>query len=214
MTEQIDIKDLEKKAWRSTFQDGFWDIYFGLILSSLGFSWLGSFFGLPETVDVLVTVFSWDIGAMLVLFLGKKYITQPRMGLVKFGPGRKKKKKRLALFLGLNVTITIIALILTMLGFLQQLIIPGFVLMLALGLIFITVPFSTVAYFLQLNRLYLYALLGGFGLFFSEILFPITGSPINDFIIFGGIGLIITVNGLIIFIKFRRKYPLKKEETK
>lgn len=149
---------------------------------------------------------------MGILFLGKKYITQPRMGFVKFGPRRKKKKKKLAIFLGLNVALTIITLIFTMLEFLQQLIIPGFVLMLAIGLIFITVPFSTIAYFLQLNRLYLYALLGGFGLFFSEILFPITGSPINDFIIFGGIGLIITVTGLTIFIRFLRNYPLKKDE--
>lgn len=212
MTEQIEIKELEKKAWKSTFQDGFWDIYFGLILSGLGFSWLGSYFGLPETVDVLVTLFSWDLGAMGILFLGKKYITQPRMGFVKFGPRRKKKKKMLAIFLGLNVALTIITLILTMLGFLQQLIIPGFVLMLAIGLIFITVPFSTIAYFLQLKRLYLYALLGGFGLSFSEILFPITGSPINDFITFGGIGLIITLTGLTIFIRFLRNYPMKKDE--
>jgi len=212
VTEQIEIKELEKKAWKSTFQDGFWDIYFGLILSGLGFSWLGSYFGLPETVDVLVTLFSWDLGAMGILFLGKKYITQPRMGFVKFGPRRKKKKKMLAIFLGLNVALTIITLILTMLGFLQQLIIPGFVLMLAIGLIFITVPFSTIAYFLQLKRLYLYALLGGFGLSFSEILFPITGSPINDFITFGGIGLIITLTGLTIFIRFLRNYPMKKDE--
>lgn len=198
MIEQIDIKELEKKAWRSTFQDGLWDIYFGLILSGLGFSWQGSFFGL--------------LGAMGILFLGKKYITQPRMGFVKFGLGRKKKKKKLAMFLGLNTMLAIITLILTMLGFLQQLIIPGYILMLANGLIFITLPFSTIAYFLQLNRLYLYALLGGFGFFFSEILFPITGSPINDFITFGGIGLIIIFTGLTIFIRFLRNYPLKKDE--
>ena len=212
MTEQIDIKELEKKAWKSTFQDGLWDIYIGLILSSLGFSWLGSFFGLPETIGNLITLFSWDIGAMGILLLGKKYITQPRMGLVKFGPRRKKKKKKLTVFLVLNVVILIITVLLTMLGFLQLLIIPGFLFMLAVGLIFITVPFSIIAYFLQLKRLYLYALLGGFSLFFSELLFPITGSPINDFVIFGVVGMIIIVTGLVIFIRFLRNYPLKKDE--
>ena len=148
----------------------------------------------------------------MILLLGKKYVTQPRMGFVKFGPERKKKKKKLTVFLGLNVVVTIIALILTMVGFLQQLAIPGFIFMLAVGLIFVTLPFSAIAYFLQLKRLYLYALIGGFGLSFSEILFPITGSPINDFIIFGGIGLIITVTGLTIFIRFLRDYPLRKNE--
>ena len=149
---------------------------------------------------------------MVILLLGKKYVTQPRMGFVKFGPERKKKKKKLTVFLGLNVVVTIIALILTMVGFLQQLAIPGFIFMLAVGLIFVTLPFSAIAYFLQLKRLYLYALIGGLGLSFSEILFPITGSPINDFIIFGGIGLIITVTGLTIFIRFLRDYPLRKNE--
>lgn len=207
MAKQLDIKELEKKAWRSTFQDGFWDIYFGLVLSGLGISSLGSYLGLPDTVGTIVMLFSWDIGAMVVLLLGKKYITQPRMGIVKFGPERKKKKKKLTFFLGLNVTVLIITLILTMLGFLQQLLIPGFIVMLAIGLIFITIPFSTIAYFLQLKRLYLYALLGGFGFFLSELLFPITGANINDFIIFGGIGLIIVITGITILIRFLRKYP-------
>ena len=29
---QINLKEIERKAFRSTYQDGLWDIYFGLIV--------------------------------------------------------------------------------------------------------------------------------------------------------------------------------------
>ena len=211
MTESIDIKKMEKMAWKSTFQDGLWDIYFGLIIMAMGFPWLGGFFGLPETVGMLVTIFSWDIGAMIILFIGKKYITRPRMGFVKFGQIRKKRNKNLSLFLGLMVAFTVTTFIFTLLG-IFQLKMPGFLVMLLIGLLFITLPFSLIAYFLQLKRLYIYALLGGFGLFISELLEPIIGAPFHDVVTFGGIGLVVTLTGLTLFLKFLHKYPLKKEE--
>jgi len=31
MEHDIDMKELEKKAWKSTFQDGLWDIMLGLV---------------------------------------------------------------------------------------------------------------------------------------------------------------------------------------
>ncbi|NVM44534.1 MAG: hypothetical protein HWN79_06435, partial [Candidatus Lokiarchaeota archaeon] len=153
MAEHIDIKAMEKKAWISTLQDGLWDIYFGLLIMGMGFSWLGGFFGLPETVDVLVTIFGWDTGVILVFFLGKKFITQPRMGFVKFGQIRKKRNKLLGLFIGLMVVFTLITFIFTLIG-MFQLQLPGFMVMLLIGLLFITLPFSIIAYFLQLKRLY------------------------------------------------------------
>ncbi len=211
MAEQIDLKEMEKKAWISTFQDGLWDIYFGLIIMGMGFTWLGGYFGLPETVDVLVTLFSWDIGVLLIFFLGKKYITRPRMGLVKFGKIRKKRNKLLALFIGLMVAFTLTTFIFTLLG-LFQLQLPGFMVMLLIGLLFITLPFTIVAYFLQLKRLYLYAILGGFGLFISELLGPIIGAPYHDIVTFGGTGLVITITGLTIFFKFLQKYSLKEDK--
>ena len=212
MAEQIDLMEIEKKAWKSTFLDGLWDLYFGLIIMGIGFSWLGGFFGLPETVDVLVTLISWDIGAMIILFLGKKFITQPRMGLVKFGQIRKKRNKYLALFLGFMVAFTLTTFIFTLLG-IFQLQIPGFLVMLLIGVLFITLPFSLLAYFLQLRRLYLYALLGGFGLFISELLQPVIRAPFHDIITFGGIGLVIAITGLIHFFRFLQRYSLKEDKS-
>ena len=84
--------------------------------------------------------------------------------------------------------------------------------MLLIGLLFITLPFSIIAYFLQLKRLFLYAFLGGFALFISELLWPIIGAPYHDIIPFGGTGLVITVIGLKIFLGFIKKYSLKEDK--
>ncbi len=36
MSESMDLKVLEKKAYRSTFQDGLWDLYLAGIMACLG----------------------------------------------------------------------------------------------------------------------------------------------------------------------------------
>jgi hypothetical protein len=212
MTNGVDLKELEKKAWISTFQDGFWDIYFGMIIMGMGLAPLGRFFGLPETMGVLLLVFSWDIGASLIFILGKIYISRPRIGFVKFGQIRKKRNKLLAVFLGINVGLTFIIFIFTLMG-MFQLSLPGYMVMLVIGLLFITIPFSFIAYFIQLKRVYLYALLGGFGLFFSELLDPILDAPFDDILVFVPLGGMILVFGIIILIHFLSKYQLAKKEV-
>ena len=119
MNTNNNIKDLEKKVWISTFQDGFWDIYFGLIIMGLGLAPLGRFLGLPETIGVLMLIFSWNMGAVFIFILGKIYISRPRIGFVKFGQIRKKRNKILAVFLSINVGLTVIMLIFTLVGFFQ-----------------------------------------------------------------------------------------------
>lgn len=75
----------------------------------------------------------------------------------------------------------------------------------------ITIPFSVVAFYLQLPRLYLYALIGGFGFFFTELLYPLVGEPWDIIISYGSIGGFILIIGIVIFIKFLKKYPLEKD---
>ena len=82
MSEDLDLKELEKKAWRSTFEDGIFEIYFGIAYLSLT---LGVVLDavLPSPYNVIL-IFS-IIGLGLTFFLiGKKYISQPRLGKVKF----------------------------------------------------------------------------------------------------------------------------------
>ncbi|MFX1489150.1 MAG: hypothetical protein ACFFBI_08385 [Promethearchaeota archaeon] len=212
MNNNDDLKHLEKKVWLSTFQDGLWDIYFGLIIMGVGLAPLGRFLGLPETIGVLMLIFSWDMGACLIFILGKRYISRPRIGFVKFGQNRKKRNKLLGVFLGINVGLTVIMFIFTLVGSFQVRL-PGFLVMLIIGLLFITTPFSLIAYFIQLKRIYLYALIGGFGLFFSELLSSYFKDPLNDVIIFIPFGGMILIFGVIILIHFLNKYQLTKNEV-
>jgi hypothetical protein len=212
MNKNEDIKKLEKKVWISTFQDGLWDIYFGLIIMGLGLAPLGRFLGLPETIGVLTLIFGWDMGACFIFILGKRYISRPRIGFAKFGQDRKKRNKLLGVFLGINVGFTVIIFIFTLVG-IFQVSVPGFLVMLIIGLLFITTPFSLIAYFIQLKRIYLYALLGGFGLFFSELLSPFLEAPFNDVIVFIPFGGMILIFGIIILLHFLIKYPLAKKEV-
>lgn len=210
--EKVNLKELEKKAYKSTFQDGLWDILFGGYLLGLAIGALAPLY--PESFqDLFIPIWIstiWNIGILLLFIFGKKRITVPRMGFVKFGEKRKADRKKLAIINLIMVVITIVVVILTAIGAFQ-LQIEGYMVMLLIGMFFIAVPFSAVAFFLKFKRLYVIAIMGGLGFFFGELLSPFIGF-FGDFIVFTAFGGIIIVAGLILFIKFLKKYPLPKEE--
>lgn len=89
----LNLTDIEKKAYRSTFQDGIWDIFLGFVLLSLAVGALLSNRGMPEGRQMTVLVGLQ--GAAVVFFIvGKKRITVPRMGFVQFGRKRKGKIRK------------------------------------------------------------------------------------------------------------------------
>ena len=96
MSEKLNLKELERKAWRSFFDDGLWDIYLGLLLALLGVSAFLDRLELTEAV-----VMGIYIGLLIVVMLGmwaaKRFITVPRLGRVKFGAERQKRRKKTSL---------------------------------------------------------------------------------------------------------------------
>jgi hypothetical protein len=211
MTENIDLKDLEKRAWRSTFQDGLWDLYFGLLFIGMGIYTIPQLFGLDNTLILIMILFIWDFSLVPLLAIGKKLITIPRMGFVKFGRKRVVKKVKLAIFLLFMVGLNVIFLFLPLSGLNIRL--NAFTTMLIIGTLFITVPICVIAYFLQFERLYLIAIMGGLGLSLAELLRPIVGSPLHYIITFCSIGGIITIWGIVIFIRFLKEYPSPKNQA-
>jgi hypothetical protein len=207
MTENIDLEELEKKIYQSYFQDGLWDIFMGWLIVGMGLSSLSTYFGLPETVGLFVVLLSWNMTGVIIMGVGKKRITMPRLGLVKFGPKRQADKKKLSFFLGIMVGVNFIVLTLTITGSLQTLPFSGLAMPIFLGLSFISVPFFIVAYYIDYNRLYYYGLLLGLSLFFADLLYPILGSPLDGIIVFCSIGSPIIVIGVNKFIRFLKKYP-------
>ena len=100
MTEKIDLKAIEKKAYRSFFMDGIWDIFIGMIFLNLGIGPLFILlFNFPDIWNTIIISLGWNIFAFLIFYFGKKYITIPRIGFVKFGQKREAKRIKLKVFL-------------------------------------------------------------------------------------------------------------------
>jgi hypothetical protein len=208
MSEEINLKELEKKAWRSTFKDGIFEIYFGILHLSLT---LGIVLDalLPIPYDSIL-IFS-IIGCGLIFFLiGKKYISQPRLGKVKFGRTRIARKAKTIAVLTVNFIILLVILLVV-----PQLSVelPGYLYGLIMGLLFFTLPLCFVAYFLQFKRLYLIAILVGLSYFLDEIFrLMLIPEPFNSLLAFGIVSMIIISIGIVVFIRFLKNYPLQKED--
>ena len=101
MSKDLDLKEIERKAFRSTYQDGLWDIYLGLVIAAMGI-----FIYRPEggysPINILLMLALFSL-AYALFWAGKRFITLPRMGQVRFRPIRKRRMTKLALVLGVVV---------------------------------------------------------------------------------------------------------------
>jgi hypothetical protein len=212
---QINLKELELKAFRSTFQDGLWDIYFGLIVICMSF-----FIYRPATgyspLNILLMLASMVVACALFL-AGKRFITLPRMGQVKFGEKRARRKKTMMLVLGVVILIQVTLLAIQFVGwrnpefgaklnvFLQEKNAMGLAVA-TLGSLFVGPSLILIAYFLDFTRGYFIAVLMALAVFLMIYL----NQPIYPIII----GILIAVPGVVLFIRFLQKYPLHREGTK
>jgi hypothetical protein len=117
MATQLDLKEIERKAFRSIYQDGLWDVYYGFMLISMAiflFRPVGGY----SPVNILVMVGCFGM-SYLLFYLGKKFITLPRMGQVKFREARKKRNRTLIIVLSCFVALQVVLLGFTVLGWLN-----------------------------------------------------------------------------------------------
>ncbi len=214
MDSQLNLKELERKAFRSTYQDGLWDVQWGMIVIGMAL-----FIFRPDegygARNIILFLLSFSL-ANLVFWAGKKFVTVPRMGQVSFGPLRKQKKRTLAIMMGAVVLIQASLVLLTAMGWLNA----GFgavfsslhgggsleqMLVAALGSLFVGPSMILIAYFNDFPRGYYIAILMALAVFlmilFNEPIYPIL------------IGALIVVPGVVLFVRFLRKYPLQREEA-
>jgi len=214
MSQNFDLKAIERKAFRSTYQDGLWDINLGLIVigmamfvfrpeegySALNFLWL--------MVTFLV--------ANLIFWAGKKFITVPRMGQVRFGEIRKQKARTLAIIMAVFVLVQGGIVLFTALSWknpdlaakISSVLNAGNLERLAVatvGSLFVGPSFILVAYFNDFLRGYYIAILMALAVFMM-ILF---NQPIYPLILGG----LIVVPGLVLFVQFLRQHPLPSQEV-
>lgn len=211
MAENVDLKALDKKIFKTTNEDGLLDIYFGIFFMSMGIQVLFRDI-LPGVMGYLGIYLILIAFAFTFFIIGKKKITIPRMGIVKISVKTSPTKKKLVITLGINVVVSFIFFILTFLGLFQLVQIDPIIFTLSIGLGIIALPISLLAYYAKTPRWYIIAIVGGLSFFLSEILYPIVGNPLDSFIAFGITGGSIIVMGLVVLSRFIKKYPLKNSE--
>ena len=211
MQTNVNLKEIEKKAFRSTFQDGIFDILIGVILSQFAIAPLFTDLGLGDfwSSFVFLPVF---ITFILLFRVAKKKITVPRIGLMKIGSERKTKMKKLNLFFFILVIFGIIA------GFsfwmfwqkdAVKWIAPCVLILLMLS------SFSMAGYYLNITRLFIYGIIISVLVPIGEIQFwrgivSHHGYPL----VFGISCSTMIITGIVLLLRFVRKYPREVADGK
>ena len=214
MSQKMNLKEIERKAFTSTFQDGLWDLYLGLQL----LAW-----GLALLLEEIVPLSDWWAAVLaaplmlvyLAIFVAKKYITAPRIGHVKFGSKRKVKVQRVVAITSVMVLLGLLVGALWWGGIKTGLPewVAGIPLPPVTWVLLLITGFSLAAYFLDFNRLYLYGVLYAISLPTRIILKqnPDLGSvSLIAYFVSGGVMVLI---GVVLFIRFLHDYPLLPEEA-
>jgi hypothetical protein len=214
MSTQLNLKEIERKAFRSTYQDGLWDMYMGLVVICMSI-----FVYRPATgyspMNIILMLLATGL-AYSLFWAGKKYITLPRMGQVRFGAMRKQKKTTLVIVLSVVVLIQVGVLGLTMLGWLSPEVgakVNDYfrdrdlmdLAVAAIGTLFVGVGMTMTAYFSDFPRGYYIAVMMSLAVFLMLFL----NRPIYPILIGG----LIVLPGLVFFVRFLKTYPLHQEEV-
>lgn len=204
MSTQTSLKDLERKLFQTSLQDGILDIQIGCFLllfavAPLLSPYLGDFW------SSMVFLPFW----IAVLFGGRafrKSHIQPRIGRIEYGSYRVKRLKKLnIIFLIFNL----LALGLGVAAFLLSKVFPGWI-----GLsIIMLIGFSLGGYMVELPRLYLYGLLAALAPHIGEFLYRSYGITHHGLpITFGILSVILIVTGAVLTVQVFRRYPLPNQE--
>ncbi len=212
--EQLNAKALEKKAFRSFFKDGIYDLFLGLILLSFGMPLIFNEFGwldyvtrrLPLLIPILL-----NVGALLLFVFGKKYITLPRLGVAHFGKTRKRKMRHVKLLLVISALIGVAVFFLSLFKVFPVGGKTGIPLPLLIFSINALLVFSFAAYFMDFTRLYLYALLFAISMPLAIWLRNNTEMDYPSLWVFTLTAGPMLVIGSVVFIQFLTQFPKQKE---
>ncbi len=208
MLQKISLKDAERKVFRATYNDGLVDIFLGCFFLVFVFGpylslILGDFWASVVFLPFWALVY-------LVLWLIRRAVVAPRIGVVKFGQARKAKLMK---FSAVMLVLNVVAFILGTVAVLSFGSVPGQMIGFIFGMILLT-GFSIAAYFLDFNRLYVYGLLVGLSPLVGEWLWAHGLATHHGFpITFGASAGIMILAGLSKFARLLRDHPVPKEEA-
>jgi hypothetical protein len=210
---KLSLRALERKAYRSFFRDGLWDVYLGLLLLTMGIPVLLARPGAPASALPIAVGLGMTIAAMAVFFGGKRYVTVPRLGTAKFLPARRAGNKKTTLVLTFSVLVG-----------LALFVFPGLGIGTRGGLAGIPVPallwagnclivFGLGAYFLDFGRLYAYGVLYAASFPLAVVLRTQAGLAQGWLIAYALTSAPMLIIGLILFVRFLHDYPPPPKEA-
>lgn len=207
MSHTIDLKELERKAYRSFFADGIWDVYLGLLLLAMGggpaLLALGTSLVWAAMVPLAVVLLG-----MFIFLGGKKYLTVPRLGAVQFGPARTLRRKKTSLVLACSVLVGIALLALSATRSLPSLGLAGVPTVAIIFAANCVIVFSLGAYYLDFGRLYVYGLLYAAAFPLAVVLAERWSAAAGFLVAYGlSAGPMILV-GSILLVRFLRQYAV------
>lgn len=207
MTDNMDLEALEKRAWTSMFQDGLWEIIIGLMLLTMTLGITMDELGASDTMRQVITIPMFFLGVP-ILYLGKKYMTIPRLGIVKFSDYREKRKLRM-----LQIMLAGFISTLMIWGAMSLMDVPSALLGTVLVSTLIFVTFLTLANYFQYRRFYLIAALVAVGEPIIYSLREYTEVAHVGLIAFGIPAMICIIMGIAAMGQFRRRYPRMSEDV-
>lgn len=216
MSVSINLKELERRVYRRTYEDGLQEIYLGGILVSFSVFAFNVFPG--DTFDPIIAIglfLAVMVICNLVNWLGKKYITLPRIGMINFGQQRQKRKRELVtalvVIVGIQVAAILLQFVLLANPELRLQISPflgenfGNSLVIAIvAAIFVAPGFLLMAYYMEIPRGYYHAVITSLAIFFMIIF--------NRAWWMTAAGVLIMIEGIIHLIQFVRRYPLPSKD--
>jgi len=202
MNNNITGKTLERKTYRMLYRDGIFDLSFGsmLIIYSINMYLYINNIDTPFILRILL------VPIVIALSLVKIFITQKRIGYVKFK--RSRNKKRLISFIVATSALmfTTIIYILAVKGKMDASDKNEW-LHLLIEFIFLVSVFFLLAYFTEYNKFYIIGLAMGFGSPVSKYLEPYLGTRYYGLALVFIIGTYLLASGIILLIIFLNRYP-------
>jgi len=210
LSQEIDLRTVDRKVFTASFDSGLVDIFLsgvtlmfavGPLTTTYLNPYLGDFWG--DLLVALMYLPFWGILYLVLRWIHQKLVA-PRMGVVKYGPARRKK---MSLFTWIMLALNIIFVILGIVAF-RNPDSPGWTITLPFTFMLL-LSFSLAGYFLNLNRLYIYGIILALAPLVGEYLYQTFGAVHHGYPITYGLStVIIFVTGLIKFITFMHHNPL------
>jgi hypothetical protein len=202
MTDPLDLKAIERKAYTSKYRDGLWEISCGfMVLYWQGFSTLMNSGGGHDWRKWMPLAFVLVFVPVIIVARIRARVTAPRLGIVKPGPVRRKKLRTMGWVLGGLIAVQVLVVFLTSRGEF------GLTGMLApvVGGFIVFLPIAAIAFWNDFTRGFIYAALLGATVSIYMI--------VNSWIPFVAVGGVILLTGIVVFVRFLRDYPVPIDLT-